>query len=178
MNRTLIFDTETSGLTVAKLANKQHQPHVIEFYGCIVDEHGEIIKELEFLCKPPNLITEEVKNITGITNEMVANELPFKSHAAELLDFISEADSICAHNLAFDWMVLNTEFDRAGITPTWPLVRICTVANTEYIKGYRLSLTALHEHLFGEGFPDAHRAKNDVMALVKCFNELRKRGEL
>jgi hypothetical protein len=40
----------------------------------------------------------------------------------------------------------------------------------------RLTLSNLHEHLFGEKFKDAHRARSDVMALVRVARELRRRG--
>ncbi len=53
---------------------------------------------------------------------------------------------------------------------------ICTVESTEHIKGFRLTLTKLHEHLFGEAFPSAHRAENDVRPLTRCFIELYNRG--
>jgi DNA polymerase-3 subunit alpha len=41
-----------------------------------------------------------------------------------------------------------------------------------------MKLADLHEFLFGEGFEDAHRAKSDVMATVRCFIELCKRGDI
>jgi len=40
------------------------------------------------------------------------------------------------------------------------------------LKGYRLKLAQLYEHLFGETFPDAHRARNDVQALRRICVEL------
>jgi len=52
------------------------------------------------------------------------------------------------------------------------------VQETEWIKGHRLSLSALHEELFGEPFSGAHRARVDVDALTRCFNELRQRGDI
>jgi DNA polymerase-3 subunit alpha len=77
--------------------------------------------------------------------------------------------------------MLSLEFRRLGMLEEvikWPVIRICTVEQTEWYKGYRLSLTALYEELFGEPFPDAHRARVDVQALTRVFLELRKREEI
>jgi hypothetical protein len=49
---------------------------------------------------------------------------------------------------------------------------------TEHFYGYRLSLTNLHKHLFNEGFPEAHRARNDVEALCRCVVKLIEMGEI
>jgi hypothetical protein len=59
----------------------------------------------------------------------------------------------------------------------WPR-RICTVEQTQHIKGFRLNLSGLHEFLFGEKFSGAHRAKVDVAALVRCSSEMFKREML
>ena len=59
----------------------------------------------------------------------------------------------------------------------WPRL-CCTVENTEWLHGHRLSLSALHEELFGEPFSGAHRARTDVAALTRCYLELVKRGDL
>lgn len=38
-----------------------------------------------------------------------------------------------------------------------------------------MSLTNLHIELFGMTFPEAHRAKQDVLALIRCASEMRRR---
>src|SRR5262249_43032643 len=93
-------------------------------------------------------------------------------------DFIESAECVVAHNAAFDKDMLDLEFKRLNLTPiAWPPI-LCTVEQTIHVTGYRLSLSALYEHLFGETFKDAHRAETDVRALTRCVIELRKRGEL
>ena len=87
---------------------------------------------------------------------------------------VQEADSIVAHNLSYDLDIVNFEMDRCDKKAKWPLCRICTVEETEWLKGHRLKLADLFEHLTNEQFKDAHRARNDVKALTRCFNELRK----
>jgi hypothetical protein len=47
-----------------------------------------------------------------------------------------------------------------------------------HFKGYKLSLTNLHMHLFNMDFGEAHRAKADVQALVRCCRQLYAQGDL
>lgn len=171
------FDTETTGLIENVTVKDKMLPEVIDFYGCIFDMNsGKIIEELDLLIKPSRPIQEEITNITGITNEMVAKKKSFRDESKKIKDIIEKSPLAMAHNAAFDHEVINIEMERINQKVKWPRV-ICTVEQTMHIKGYRLSLTALHEHLFGEGFPEAHRAKTDVMAQVRCVVELTKRGE-
>ena len=85
-----------------------------------------------------------------------------------------------AHNLSYDYAVLMAEFSRCCTEGSvkWPIRRICTVQETEFMKGFRLNLTSLHEELFGEPFAGAHRARTDVEALTRCCIELFKRGDI
>lgn len=108
---------------------------------------------------------------------MLKGQPRFEANAFRVASLISQADEVVAHNLSFDLAVVNTEFARITKEPVpWPEARICTVEATEWLKGFRLSLSALHELLFGEPFKGAHRAKVDVQALARCFFELRQKG--
>jgi DNA polymerase III epsilon subunit-like protein len=173
MKRTLVFDTETTSLLPISIAHEDAHPRIIEFYGAIVDERGAILRELEFLAHPGAPISDEIRKITGINDEMVAGLPPFAAHIDEVDSLLCAADSVVAHNLSYDFSVLSVEFAREGRKPSWPLIRFCTVEQTIHLKGFRLSLANLHEYLFGEAFTGAHRAKRDVTALIRCFNKLR-----
>lgn len=178
MNAVLLFDTETTSVENNVLLSDKHKPYIIEFFGRIIGEDNETLEEMEFLCKPPVPVPDEVTRITGLTDADLKDAPPFSAKAKELAEFIHRADAICAHNLRYDWTVVNTEFARVGISTNnhfWPDTRICTVEQSEWVKGYRLSLTGLHEHLFGHPFDGAHRARSDVDALTRCFIEMRKR---
>ena len=75
----------------------------------------------------------------------------------------------------FDFNMINIEFKRLGLEVSWPEV-ICTIEATEWLHGYRLSLTSLYQELFDEKFSNAHEAKADVHALGRCYIEMIKRG--
>lgn len=179
MTKALIFDTETTGLVTNRAVRLDKQPEVTEFYGCIIDlkKPDKIIEELNTLVKPNGPIPDEIAKKTGITNEMVKDAPPFSSVMPKIKTIISKAPLVVAHNFSFDKDMIEIELQRNNENITWPRC-ICTVEATIHITGFRLSLTALHEKLFGEPFKGAHRAKADVLALVRCTAELFKRGEL
>lgn len=177
--RVLIFDTETTGLIENRTVKIDKLPEVIEFYGCVVDlETGEIERELDTLVSPKGPITDEITKITTIDAETVKGAPDFASVAPKIKELIQGSNIIIAHNLSFDIEMVDIEFDRLGDRIEWPGEKICTVEQTVHLKGFRLSLSALHEHLFGEAFAGAHRAKVDVMALVRVCVELYKRDIL
>lgn len=167
------FDTESglvhnSGIALGK------QPRLIEFYGCAVEEDGTIIRELHFLCNPEAPIEKEVVRITGITDDMVKDAKTFKEYIPQLQELFSSADAVVAHNLSHDKAIIEIGLQRAGLGTEgfWPKRLICTVEQTEWLLGFRMSLSKLHEQLFNVGFTGQHRAKDDTMALVRCYVDL------
>ena len=174
----LLFDTETDGLVENHVIPLDRQPHIIEWYSCVADlSTGEVLDELDLLIRPSAPISEDITRITHITNEMLEGKPRFLEVAPQIMSAILKAPMAIAHNASFDQEMLQLEFERIGLNLVWPPL-LCTVEQTIHLKGFRLSLTALHEHLFGEPFPEAHRAKSDVQALLRCCVELHKRGGL
>lgn len=175
-----IFDTETTGLIANRLVPLDKQPEIWEIFGLVVNgENGKEMGKFHRIVKPSNKLSQKVKDITGITQEELEQAPPFEIISGGLQGIMkSICQGVIAHNLSYDMGMVNLEFKRLGKTFWWPPRKLCTVEATEHYKGHRLSLTALHEHLFGEGFPEAHRAENDVRALHRVFVELLRRGEI
>jgi DNA polymerase-3 subunit epsilon len=175
MTPALVLDTETTGLVSNHTIKLDRQPELIEFYGCLVDlDTGEILKEIDTLVKPKVLtLPDKIKQITGITEAMLGNAPAFSSIAGDIKELIESSPVVVAHNASFDQEMMDIEFERIGQTVDWPPL-VCTVEQSVHLKGYRLNLGDLHEHFFGERFKDAHRAKHDVAALVRCCCEMHK----
>lgn len=179
-----LFDTETTDLIENSARRLEKQPRIIELFALTLQQTGEgpdaIFKEVDVwqsLFHPGILISEKITQITSITNEMVAGAPKFSDHSKEIMSYFARAHRVVAHNVSYDCDMVDTELKRCSKTLVWP-EKICTVEQTEYIKGHRMSLTALHEHLFGEPFSGAHRAEPDVRATAKCYIELVKRRML
>ena len=183
MQTTIIFDTETTGLIKPKATDIAEQPYITEIFCLKVvhdTKHFEVIGEFESLYKVPVPLSEVITRITGLRDSDLAQAPTFGEMQPKLSEFFTGVNAMVAHNLAFDKSMLANELVRCGkvLNFPWPPNHICTVERTMHIEQRRMSLTRLHEHLFKEGFPDAHRAKNDVMPLYKCFKELVQSGAL
>lgn len=174
----LVLDTETTDLISNSVIALEKQPHVIEFYGEVIDlsKKGKVLASHECLCNPGFRISDEITRITSITNDDLEGKEPFSKHLPVIISkLFRKADAVAAHNLKFDKGILDIAAKRAGIKIPWPPVQICTVEATEWLKGHRMKLSDLHVHLFEESFKDAHRARHDVQALSRCIVELKKR---
>lgn len=174
--RALILDTETTDLIANRTIKIDKLPYILEFYGATIDlSTGEMLNDFSTMIKPPIKVPEEVTKITGITDDMLKDKPEFWMVSDHIADMIQSAPAVIAHNASYDKEIIDIAFDRIGRYLRWPRV-ICTVEQTVHIKGFRLSLSALHEHLFGQAFSGAHRAKEDVLALGRCATELFKQG--
>jgi DNA polymerase III epsilon subunit-like protein len=173
--KAVIFDTETTGLVENRTRDLSRQPEIIEFYGCLADiDTGEIEMEVNHLIKPSQLpLSEFTEKHTGIKTADVSRAKSFGSVAGEIALLFETAPLGIAHNATFDKDMVEIEFERLGRTVKMPRL-LCTVEQTHHIKGHRLTLSDLHEHLFKEPFSGAHRAKIDVAALLRCCVELRR----
>jgi DNA polymerase III epsilon subunit-like protein len=172
------FDTETTALIYNRTVADKHLPYIVDFYAAAVDlESGEILGEYETLVKPPIPLSEETTNITRLTDEHLKDAPAWKDVMELALAALENATIVLAHNAAFDKEMVEIECARAKRTVRWPPI-LCSIEATMHLKGYRLSMSALYELLFNMKFADAHRARPDTMALIRCAVELYRRGEL
>ena len=177
--RTLIADTETTGLRGPQITPLEKQPSCISLYGVVIDEEGKELENIDLHFNPGFDVEPIITKITGLTNEFLKDKPKFSEHEEVIRNLIMSCEVVIFHNAKFDTGIIDDEFKRCNTFEklTWPKV-ICTVEQTMHVKGHRLSLTALHVHLFGKPFDNAHSAGGDVMALKNCVIEMRKRGWL
>jgi DNA polymerase-3 subunit epsilon len=154
------------------------QPVAFEWYSVTCDEQANDILEVNELLNPGVKVSAEITKITKITQEMVTGKPKFASIADRIIEQLETADVIAAHNLSYDLAILDFEMRRINKKYPLPKTKICTVEMSEHLFGYRLTLTALHEALFGEQFSGSHRAREDVQALKRCYYELMRLGEI
>jgi DNA polymerase III epsilon subunit-like protein len=173
-----IFDTETTGLLKPSPAKIESQPYITEFYGCIVDQDFNMIREYETFFDVGFPLDPIITKITGIKDSDLVGQPKFSDKVDELAKFFTGVDMMVAHNLPFDRSMLANELIRADslIKFPWPRHHVCTVEKSIKIKGHRLKLSQLHKIITGKDFVDAHRAKNDVFALVRSFHGLVESG--
>lgn len=174
----IAFDTETTGLAKPEACSLHLQPFITEIYLCKFDWKGNILDEFETYCKPPVPIPDNVIKITGITNEMVADAPAFIEIFDDLCEFAKGEDTIFAHNCSFDIELLKIELMRHDLQFRfpWPTNQFCTVEASYPIKNKRMKLADLYTLATGKQIKNAHRAKNDVLAMVECIVWLKNNG--
>jgi len=180
--RALLMDCETTGLLLNMTVAEAHRPRMLEFYGAVmdfVDGSMQVVEELDTLVKPVYQIDEAGKaaEVTGITNAMLADAPRIEEVMPRVRDIVERSPMVIAHNASFDREIVDIEADRLKMNIAWPRL-ICTVEQTQHLKGHRLSLGDLHDLLLGERFSGAHRARADVMALARCVSEMIRRDML
>ena len=172
-----IFDTETTGLLKPRAAGIKSQPYITEIYVVQIDEDFNVIKELDSYVNIPVPVPDFITSITGIKDSDLVDAPTFEQLLPELVDIFEDSTEMVAHNLSFDKAMVGNQCIRAGETEfPFPPIETCTVIKSMPLEQRRINLTRLHEILLGNGFKDAHRAKSDVHALVRCYHAMRERG--
>ena len=171
----VIFDTETTGLLQPENSDLIMQPKITEVYAVKINEEFEMLDEYHQLINIGEPLSKEITRITGITDDMLKNEPSFIEVADKITDFFSEVNLSVAHNHGFDSGMLDVEYKRINKKMSPAKHQLCTVEATMGMTGHRLSLTRLHWMLIQEQFK-AHRAKDDVFALVRCLHQLTEKG--
>jgi DNA polymerase III subunit epsilon len=140
--RQIVLDTETTGL-YARNGDK-----VVEI-GCIeLVDRKPTGRRLHRYINPEREVPVEAQRIHGLTDEFLADKPKFRDIAAELADFIREAELVI-HNASFDMEFLNAEFGLLGIAEIESANGICAgVVDTlkmarDMRPGKRNSLDAL-----------------------------------
>lgn len=170
----LLFDTETTGLLKTDVNELEEQPYIIEFYACKIDDDFNLIDEYETFIKPPVPVTDNITKITGITQKDVDNAPTFIEVYPDIAEFFVGVNEMIAHNLSFDKNMIANELLRINklINFPWPIKHTCTVEQSMGVEQRRLTLTRLHEYATGKPLQNAHRAKDDVFGLVRCYHWL------
>ncbi|WP_225036454.1 exonuclease domain-containing protein [Winogradskyella sp. SM1960] len=154
-----IIDVETTGQS-----NRITEISIFKYDG------NTVIDEFTSLVNPETYIPQHITALTGIDDHMVADAPRFEEVAQDILS-ITEHTIFVAHNVNFDYKVINGEFQRIGLEFTRK--KLCTVRlSRRLLPGHRsYSLgklcKALDINLVGR-----HRARGDAEATVILFELL------
>ncbi len=161
--RPLAFvDLETTGATAAT-------DHITEIGIVEVDEDGAV-REWQQLVNPGTRIPPFIEQLTGISNEMVANAPPFAEVAAEALRRL-EGRLFIAHNARFDYGFLKQEFKRLGIDFRASVVCTVKLSRALYPEHHRHNLDTLIER-HGLIAADRHRALADAQLIHQFWQKI------
>lgn len=156
------FDLETTGLNV-------ETDYIIEI-GALKVRNGKVAERfIEFL-KPEQPISPIITNITGITNEMVANARDTKSIIRDFLEFCGN-DVLIGHNIMFDYKFTKKYASQYGFPFEKKGIDTLKIARQVHKDLESKSLGALCEyyHIVNQA---AHRAYHDALATAKIYHIL------
>jgi len=168
-----VIDVETTGLSAK--TNR-----VIEI-GLVKVRNYKIVERYETLINPGSYIPGFISQLTGITDDDVANAPFFSDIVEDLKQFIGET-IISGHNLSFDSSFIKYEFFRNGEEPLYN-EQVCTLKLARRIfpnlKSKSLSSVTKHLKLRNKS---AHRALGDAEVtariLIKIIKQLKKESKV
>lgn len=155
-----VFDTETTGL----------DPGVeyLTEIGAVIIRNGEVVEEFDTFVKPGKPITPKITELTGITNEMVA-DAPGEKEALEAFLAFAGDRILVGHNVhAFDMRFLRAAAKRSGVKLEPTYIDTLTMAQTMYPGLHNYKQGTINKHLELPAY-EAHRACEDSAALGRIF---------
>lgn len=169
----IFFDTETTGFSAQK-------EYIIELaaikYAMTSGVQLEETGRLHLYFKPPFAISEKISELTGITNEFLADKPTFEDRFSEILDFFGASPVVLAWNEPFDTRFMSSSYERAapnGEQQFQPSVRLDVLemardrVNKEDTQNYKLATVAA---LFGLEDAQFHSAIEDVRVTKRLFD--------
>ena len=159
----IIFDLETTGLDLVR-------DRIIQISYIKVMPDGEEQRE-NLLINPDKAIPQEVVELTGISNDDVADAPTFKQVAQQLNEKMQGCDFAGYNSNHFDIPMLAEEFLRAGIDFDFSKCRLID-AQTIFHKMERRNLAAAYKFYCGRKMEEdftAHRADEDTEATYRVL---------
>ncbi|AFJ02807.1 DNA polymerase III epsilon subunit [Methylophaga frappieri] len=158
----VLLDCETTG------AHANH--HRITELALIFVENGRITDHWQQLFNPKQIISDWITNLTGISNEMVADQPVFEMLAETLFEKLS-GFVLVAHHARFDYRFLSAEFRRSGIDFTSPTLCSVKLSRALYPNQKKHGIDAIVSRL-GLTIANRHRAMDDTKVIVSLFEQI------
>jgi len=166
MNREIVLDTETTGLSPAT------GDRLVEI-GCVeLINHIPSGRHYHVYLNPQRSMPEEAFRVHGLSEEFLADKPLFAAVAEEFREFIGDAQLVI-HNAPFDMGFLNAELEKVGQRPLGNRVLDTVMLAREKHPGARVSLDALCKHYgIDNSRRTLHGALLDSEILAEVYLEL------
>ena len=167
----VVFDIETTGLS-------SEINHITEI-GAVKVENGEITGRWSSFVNPGEPIPPKIVELTGITDEMVADAPKIEDILGSFLDFC-KGSVLVAHNAKFDTAFIEKAAAECGLLYDFSVLDTLCLARCIYPELANHRLNTLSKHL-GVLLENHHRAVDDAKAtadiFIKMLDELNSRGQ-
>ena len=187
----LFFDTETTGMVMWKSPhNHPSQPQPIQLACVLRADCGTTVASLQTVIKTHGKeIHPKAEATHGISKEMADSCGVSRTSAVDMfLDMLDVADSVVAHNAAFDVKIMRAAafsvgiegdiFAETNIVCTKDLSTPVLCIPNKHVKGTFKwpSLEECMQYFYQESIEGAHDAMVDVEALIRVYDALDKVG--
>lgn len=166
MNREIVLDTETTGLS------PQQGDRLVEI-GCVeLINHIPSGRHYHVYINPQRDMPAEAFRVHGLSEEFLRDKPLFGAVANDFRTFIGDA-TLVIHNAPFDMGFLNHELEKAGQTRLTNTVIDTVMVAREKHPGARVSLDALCKHYgIDNSRRTLHGALLDSEILAEVYLEL------
>lgn len=161
-NNLIFLDIEATGLHVIR-------DRIVQLAMVRFSPDGKEPEERNWLINPGIPISEEAMNVHGIKPSDVRNKPVFRQVAAEIFEFIGNADFAGYHSNQFDIPILMEELARCGFELDMDNRKLIDVQRIFYKMEPRTLSAAYRYYCKGE-IGDAHDAMQDVKATIEVLD--------
>ena len=173
----IVYDCETTGLTPVQ---KGSEPacHIIQLSAIRVSHEyitgfGDI-EEREWYIRPVEAVPDKIAELTGITDEFLADKPTEDEAFEEIRDFFADTAVVGYNNRGFDDLFMDEMYKRHGMRfrpylslDMYPVSQ--NLLSPKDVKNYKLATVAAHFGFGAEIFHDASDDARVTMELMKIY---------
>lgn len=166
-NTFVVFDLETTGLNSSPVSGNMDK--IIEI-GAYKIENGQIMQSFSTFINPQRKLSDEIKKLTGITDDMLSDAPTYEDVMPDFFKFCS-GSILVGHNIeGFDFKFVEYYCARLGY-----ILERRTIDTIRLSQELLLGLSNYKLNTIADKFNIAfnhHRATDDALATAKIFIEL------
>ena len=156
----VVLDTETTGVT---------SDDKLTEIGAVKLVNGKVVEKFSTFVNPERSIPQKVVDLTGITDDMVADAPLFESVVGDLYK-LTHGAIIVGHNVEFDMRFIKTQSSDSGYVFSNKIEDTLFYSRRLFPQLHNHKLDTIADY-FGFTFRH-HRAFDDAYVTAKCYMEL------